>query len=77
MPYEKTLDVESFKEVREFGDTRISIGIFSYNGGIKKMQVSRENKNQNEDWQFAKLGRMTKEEAREIVPLMMKALENM
>ena len=77
MPYEKSLDVESFKEVKEFEDSRITVGIFSYNGGEKKLQISRENKDQNEEWRFAKLGRMTKQEAKEIVPVLMKAVEKM
>lgn len=77
MPYDKSLDVESFKEVKEFNDTRISVGIFSYNNGEKKLQISRENKDQNEEWRFAKLGRMNKPEAKEIVPILMKAVEKM
>ena len=77
MPYDKSLDVDSFKEIKEFEDTRITVGVFSYNGGEKKLQVSRENKNQSEEWRFAKLGRMTKPEVQEIVPIMMKAVENM
>lgn len=77
MPYEKSLDVESFKEVKEFEDTRISVGVFSYNGGEKKLQISRENKDQNEEWRFAKLGRMNKAEAKEIVPILLKAVEKM
>ena len=77
MPYEKSLDVESFKEVKEFNDTRISVGVFSYNDGEKKLQISRENKDQNEEWRFAKLGRMNKQEAKEIIPVIMKAVENM
>ena len=77
MPYDKSLDVETFKEVKEFGETRVSVGVYSYNGGGKKLQMSRENKDQNDEWRFAKLGRMTKDEAKEIVPIMMKALENM
>ena len=77
MPYEQSLDVVSFKEVKEFGDTRITIGIYSYNNGERKLQLSRENKNADEEWRFAKLGRLTKTEAREIIPVMMKAMENM
>ena len=77
MPYEKSLDVESFKEVKEFNDTRISVGVFSYNNGEKKLQISRENKDQNEEWRFAKLGRMNKQEAKDIIPVIMKAVENM
>ena len=77
MPYEKSSDVESFKEIKEFDDSRITVGVFSYNGGEKKMQISRENKDPNEEWRFAKLGRITKVEAKEILPVMMKALEKM
>lgn len=77
MPYDKSLDIESFKEVKEFEDSRISVGIFSYNNGEKKLQISRENKDANEEWRFAKLGRMNKQEAKEIVPILMKAVEKM
>ena len=77
MPYDQSLDVASFKETKEFADTRITVGVFSYNEGTKKLQISRENQNQNEEWRFAKLGRMTKEEAQEIIPIMAKAIETM
>lgn len=77
MPYEKSLDVETFKETKEFRDSRIHIGVYSYNGGEKKLQLTRENKNANEEWQFVKLGRLSKQEAKEIIPVMMKAIEEM
>jgi len=77
MPYDASLDQETFKETKEFEDTRITVGVFSYNGGEKKLQVSRENRGQNDEWRFAKLGRMTKGEAQEVIPVMMKAVENM
>ena len=77
MPYDQALDVSSFKEAKEFGETRITVGVFSYNEGTKKLQLSRENQNQNEEWRFAKLGRMTKEEAQEIIQIMTKAIETM
>jgi len=77
MPYDQSLDVSSFKETKEFEDTRITVGVFSYNQGEKKLQLSRENRNQNDEWRFAKLGRMTKGEAEEIVPIMVKAIETM
>ncbi len=77
MPYDKSLDVAAFREVTEFGDTRISVGVFSYNGGEKKLQISRENRNQSEEWQFVKLGRLAKEEAKAILPLITKAVEGM
>ncbi len=77
MPYDQSLDVESFKETKEFEGTRITVGVFSYNGGQKKLQVTRENKTQDEEWRFAKLGRLTKGETQEIVPIMIKAVERM
>ena len=77
MPYNQSLDVATFKEAKELGDTRITVGVFSYNGGEKKLQISRENKNQGGEWQFVKLGRLAKDEAKEILPVMMKAVEGM
>ena len=77
MPYDQSLDAETFKETKEFEKTRVTVGVFSYNSGAKKLQLSRENLDQNEQWRFAKLGRLTKEEAREIIPIMMKAAEKM
>ena len=77
MPYDQTLDVSSFKESKEFEDTRVTVGVFSYNDGAKKPQLSRENRNQEGEWRFAKLGRMTKEEIQEVLPLITKATENM
>ena len=77
MPYDQSLDVETFKETKEFEKTRVTIGVFSYNGGAKKLQLTRENLDQNEQWRFAKLGRLTKEEAREIIPIMLRAAEKM
>jgi hypothetical protein len=77
MPYDQSLDVASFKEAKEFEGTKVTIGVFSYNEGPKKLQLSRENMNANEEWRFAKLGRMTKEEAQEVVPIIMKAVESM
>ena len=77
MPYDKSLDVESFKEAKEFEDTRITVGVFSYNGGEKKLQISRENKDQNEEWRFPKMGRLSKPEVKEVLPILMKAVGNM
>ncbi len=77
MPYDASLDVVSFKEAKEFDDTRITVGIFSYNNGEKKLQISRENLNQENEWRFAKLGRLNKNEAKEIIPILIKAAENM
>lgn len=77
MPYDKNLDIELFKEVKELGGTRITVGVFSYNGGEKKLQVGRENADASGEWRFSKLGRMTKEEAQEVIPAMTRAIEKM
>lgn len=77
MPYDQTLDKELFKESKEFDGTRITVGVFQYNEGEKKLQVVRENRTQTDEWRFAKLGRMNKEEAQEVVPIMGKAVEIM
>lgn len=77
MPYDQSLDQECFKELKEFGESRISVAVFSYNNGPKKLQVTRENKSAEGEWRFTKLGRMTKQEVKEIVPIMMKAVESM
>ena len=77
MPYDKSLDVEIFKETKDFGDTRITVGVFSYNNGEKKLQISREDKAQGDEWRFIKLGRLTKNEAKEIFEIVAKAVEKM
>ena len=77
MAFDKNLDKNMFSETVTFETTRITVGVFSYNDGEKKLQISRENMNQNGEWQFAKLGRMFKDEAEKIIPAMQKALESM
>ena len=77
MPYDPTLDAETFKEVKEFDGSRITVGVFSYNGNAKKLQLTRENATQEGEWRFAKLGRMTKDEAEAVLPIMAKAINVM
>ncbi|MBF0384946.1 MAG: hypothetical protein HQL27_03650 [Candidatus Omnitrophica bacterium] len=77
MPYEKSKDIELFKEVKEFEDTRITVGVYSYNEGERKLQITREDRAADGEWRFTKLGRMNKEEALEVLPLMKKAVEQM
>ncbi len=77
MPYDATLDASTFKEIKEFDGSRITVGVFSYNGNEKKLQLSRENLSQEGEWRFAKLGRLTKDEAEAIVPIMVKAIGSM
>ena len=77
MAFDKNLDKELYSETKEFETSRIKVGVYSYNDGEKKMQISRENRNQDGEWTFAKLGRMFKDEAEAVIPMMQKALESM
>ena len=76
--FDKSLDKELFGEDAKFETSKIRVSVMQYNEGMKKLQISRENLN-NEDgsYRWGKLGRLTKEEASAILPLMEKALENM
>ncbi len=76
MPYDASLDVATFKEVIDFETTRVTVGVFSYNGAPKKLQITRENLIDGQ-WSFTKLGRMSKDEAKAVVPIMVKAIETM
>jgi uncharacterized lipoprotein YehR (DUF1307 family) len=49
----------------------------SYNDGQPKLQISRKRQNADGEWSFAKLGRMTKEEAEKILPLVEVAISKM
>lgn len=74
--YQSNLDKKIFSQTKEFFNTRLTVGIFSYNDGEKKLQVTRENKNADGEWRFARLGRLSKQEAEGIIPLMQDALKN-
>ena len=75
--FDKNLDKELFSETKEFETSKIKVGVYSYNDGEKKLQISRETRNQDGEWKFAKVGRMFKDEVEAVIPIMQKALENM
>ncbi len=77
MPYDPNLDEKKFNETIEFDGTNITVGVFSYNDGEPKLQLGRERVNAEGKTSFAKLGRMTKEEAEKALPVMQKAIESM
>ena len=77
MPFDPNLDKQLFAEAKEFETTKITVSVQQYNEGEKKLQISRENRTQDGDWRFAKLGRMFKDEAEAVGPLIQKALEHM
>ncbi len=77
MPYDSSLDECLFSKAWETESDRITVSIFSYNKGTKKMQISRESKNAQGELRFAKLGRLNKEEAEAVLPLMQEAFGQM
>ncbi len=77
MPFDPNLDKKLFSETKEFDMTRLTVAVCQYNEGEKKLQISRENRNQDGEWKFAKAGRMFKDEVEAIIPVMQKALESM
>ncbi len=77
MPYDRELDVSSFSKSWEDDKQKLTVSIFSYNQGEKKLQISRENRNASGELRFAKLGRMAKEEVIAVLPLIQEAVEHM
>jgi hypothetical protein len=77
MPYDSSLDNQLFAKILETEGGRITVSVYSYNNGPLKMQVVRENKDSEGNFRFAKLGRLTKEEAEGVLPLITEALTHM
>lgn len=77
MPYDASLDKEVFAKSHENDDGKITVSIHSYNNGPKKLQIVRENRDQEGALRFAKLGRVTKDELQAILPFIQEALSNM
>lgn len=77
MPYDPTLDKAIWKETRTLGEDQLTVGVFSYNGGEKKLQIQRQAKTPQDEWGFAKLGRLTRQELDAILPLLQTALSHM
>ena len=67
--FDKNLDKELFSKSVDFERSKITVAVFSYNNGTPKLQISRENKS-GDEFQFTKLGRMTKDEVAAVLPLM-------
>lgn len=77
MAYEPSLDESLFSKSYEAESGRLTVSVYSYNKGAKKLQITRENVGPDGDFRFAKLGRMTKEEAEAVLPLIQEALKSM
>ena len=77
MPYDSSLDESLFSKSFETESQRLTVSIYSYNKGAKKLQITRENRGPDGDFRFAKLGRMTREEVEVVLPLMQEAIKSM
>jgi hypothetical protein len=77
MPYDSSLDNQTFTRFWENDSGKIVVSVYSYNNGPKKIQIVREVKDKNGEYAFAKLGRLTKEEAEGTLPLIQEALKMM
>lgn len=74
MPYDATLDKQLFAKSWEGEGTKITVSVYSYNNGPKKLQISRENYTADGEPRFAKLGRMTKDELVAVIPHLQEAV---
>lgn len=77
MPYDSSLDEKLFSKSWEGEIDRITVSVYSYNNGQKKLQITRENKDRQGNYRFVKMGRLSKEEIQAILPFVQEALESM
>lgn len=77
MPYDSNLDERIFAKHYENDTGRLTVGVYSYNKGMKKLQISREKSGAEGDLKFAKVGRMTKDELEALLPLLQEAVKHM
>ncbi|MBU3933530.1 MAG: hypothetical protein KKH11_02545 [Candidatus Omnitrophica bacterium] len=77
MPYDSSLDEKVFSKTQESESGRLSVSVYSYNKGAKKLQISRENRGAEGELRFAKMGRLSKEEIVALLPLIQEAVKHM
>jgi len=77
MPYDVNLDEELYSKEAESEVGKIVVSVHSYNKGVKKLQITREIKDKEGNYVFAKLGRLTKEEIEASLPLIQEAIKVM
>ena len=77
MPYDTSLDESLFSKTWETDSQRLTVSVYSYNKGAKKLQITRENRDSQGEFRFAKLGRMSKEEVEAILPIIQEAIKHM
>lgn len=75
MAFDKSLDKEIWKKEIIFDTTKIIVAVMRYDKSPAKVQIGRENRTTiDHDFRFAKLGRLTQEETKEVIPELQNAL---
>ena len=74
MAYDRNLDQSLFSKTWDTETSRMIISVHSYNNGPKKLQITRQIKDSDGEFKFAKLGRLSKEEIEAILPLIQEAI---
>ena len=77
MPYDASLDTQLFSKSFEGEGTKITVSVYSYNGGAKKLQIGRENYDSEGNAKFSKLGRLIKDEVQAILPFLQEAISHL
>ncbi len=77
MAYESKLDEKIFSKAINSERGRIVVGVYSYNNGPKRLQINREVERKDGTLIFAKLGRLSKKEVEELLPILEEALSLM
>lgn len=77
MPYNRNLDECVFTKQWENESQRLTVSVYSYNNGPKKLQITRENRDSQGDYRFIRLGRLSKQELEAILPLIQEAITHM
>jgi hypothetical protein len=74
MPYNSSLDQKHFSKSIDKENGKITVSLYSYNNGPKKLQLTREMKDKEGNFIYMKLGRLSKDELEAILPLINEAL---
>lgn len=77
MPYDASRDAELFTKSYEDDMGKIVVSVHSYNNGPLKLQITRQVKDKEGQFTFAKMGRLSKDETEGILPLIQEALGKM
>lgn len=77
MAYDSSLDRQLFAKSWESPTSRLIVGVYSYNNGPKKVQITRELAASEGKPGFTKLGRLTKDELQGILPLLQEAISQL